>query len=62
MIYNVVLISAVPQSDSNIYIHTHTHTHICIYIYIIFNILSHGNKNYWTSKCRKMWLLKDSHH
>ena len=42
LIYNVVLVSGVQQSDSvYIYIHTHTHkyTHIYIYIYIYIYIL-----------------------
>ena len=41
LIYNVVLISAVQQNDSNIYIytyiyiyiHTHTHTHIPLHLF-----------------------------
>ena len=37
LIYNVVLISAVSQSDSVIYIHIYIHTHI--YIHILFFIL-----------------------
>ena len=36
MFYNVVLVSAIQQSESDIYIYTHTHTHTHIYIYTLF--------------------------
>ena len=37
MIYNVVLISSVEQSDLVLYIYTYIHT----YIYILFHIVFH---------------------
>ena len=37
LIFSVVLVSGVQQSDSDIYVYTHTHTHI----YILFHILFH---------------------
>ena len=41
LIYNVVLISAVHQSDLITCVHTYTHTHTQIYIYILFHFLFH---------------------
>ena len=39
MIYNVVLVSGVQQSDSDIYIYTHTHTHTYIFSVMIYHRL-----------------------
>ena len=36
-IYNVVLITAVEQSDSVMHTHTHTHTHTHIFFFILFH-------------------------
>ena len=39
MIYNVVLVSGVQQSDSDIVIHLYTHIYTHTHIYILFQIL-----------------------
>ena len=38
LIYNVMLITAVQQSDSVLYTHTHTHTHTHSFFKIVFSI------------------------
>ena len=34
LVYNIVLVSSVEQSDSVIYIHIYIYIHVCVYIYV----------------------------